>query len=52
MDDNYKFVDFDKYCKTCKHYDLNDVDDPCFDCLDKPTNLNSHKPVYYEDKAR
>lgn len=52
MYDNYKIVDFEKYCKTCEHRDLNESEDPCFDCLDEPTNLNSHKPVYYKEKKK
>lgn len=52
MDDNYREVDFEKYCKTCEHRDLTELDDPCFDCLDEPTNLNSHKPVKYKEKTK
>lgn len=52
MDDNYKEVYFDKYCKTCENRDLTELDDPCFDCLDEPTNLNSHKPVKYKEKTK
>lgn len=52
MYDDYKIVDFEKYCKTCEHRDLKESDDPCFDCLDEPTNLNSNKPVYYKEKQK
>ncbi len=52
MYDDYKIVDFEKYCKTCEHRDLKESEDPCFDCLDEPTNLNSHKPVYYKEKQK
>ena len=49
MEDNgYKEVHFNEYCKTCKHKDVKEADDPCYDCLNEPVNLNSHKPVKYE----
>lgn len=37
IQDDYLFVRFDKYCKTCKH-----------EKLEHPVNLHSHKPVCYE----
>lgn len=43
-----KEVYFDQYCKSCKHKDKGEVDDPCNECLDEPVNLGSHKPVKYE----
>lgn len=50
MEDIYKEVDFAKYCKTCDHSDLSETEDPCFECLDNPVNLYSHKPVNWEGK--
>ena len=41
-------VDFNKYCRTCKYKDFNECDDPCNDCLDYPTNVNSERPLRYE----
>lgn len=46
----YKEVYFDKYCKTCKHENLTEVEEPCFECLEEPANVNSHKPVKWESK--
>lgn len=43
-----KIVDFKKYCETCKYKDLDEVKDPCNDCLDNPANEDSHKPLYWE----
>lgn len=40
-----KIVEFNEYCKTCKYRDLDERDDPCFDCLDEPVNTYSHKPT-------
>ena len=50
MDERYKEVYFDKYCKTCKHKDVPEKDDPCAECLENPINLYSHKPVNYKEK--
>ena len=46
--DGTKIVEFDKYCKTCAHKDVKEQDEPCCDCLAETVNLNSHKPVKYE----
>ena len=45
-----KEVFFDKYCKLCEHKDKKETEDPCWDCLKEPANLNSHKPVKWEEK--
>ena len=42
-------VDFDEFCPTCKHNKLTDTDYPCDECLEHPTNQESHKPVKYEE---
>lgn len=45
---DYFIVDFKTYCKTCKHKDKADMDEPCDLCLDNPTNLHSQKPIKWE----
>ncbi len=50
MEDVYKEVYFDQYCKNCKYKDLKESDDPCDECLNEPVNLYSHKPVKWEEK--
>lgn len=50
MEYEYKEVEFWKYCEKCKHYEAEDVKDPCNDCLAEPVNLHSTKPVYFEEK--
>ena len=50
MENEYKIVDFKKYCETCKHKDVKEVKDPCNECLDNPMNAHSHKPVNYEER--
>lgn len=51
MDEHYKEVYFDQYCKTCKYWELEDTEEPCNECLGEPTNLYSHKPVKWKEKA-
>ena len=55
MDDRVieKIVDFEKYCKTCKHAHLEadengNMPEPCNGCLTEPVNENSQKPVMYD----
>lgn len=43
-----KLVDYWKYCKTCKHTDIIETEDPCNECLTTPVNEDSHKPINYE----
>ena len=47
-----KEVDFHKYCPTCKHYNKEESEDPCWDCLDQGWNEDSHKPIKWEEKDR
>ena len=48
--EEYKAVYFDQYCKSCKHAKLKEEENPCCECLARPTNEYSHKPVMYEEK--
>ena len=50
MNDGCKEVYFDQYCKTCRSEKMSEDKDPCFDCLNEPANVYSHKPVKYEEK--
>ncbi|MDO5397827.1 MAG: hypothetical protein Q4G33_07835 [bacterium] len=50
MEDIYKEVYFDKYCRTCKYEKLPENDDTCHECLNNPVNLYSHKPVSWKEK--
>ena len=42
------FVEYENYCKTCKHRDLEEAADVCNDCLNYPVNEDSRKPVHYK----
>lgn len=50
MDQEYKEVYFNLYCKTCKHRETSNTDEPCNECLSNPINLYSHKPVMWAEK--
>lgn len=50
MEEQFKEVYFDRYCKTCKHEKLKEEEKPCCECLEHPINAYSHKPVMYEEK--
>ena len=52
MEDVYKEVYFNKYCKDCKHINVNDDEDPCNECLAEPYNIDSHKPINYKEDER
>lgn len=50
---NYEhFVEFDKYCDICKHKECKDIEgeEPCNECLQNPVNVESRKPIYFEEK--
>lgn len=50
--ENDKFVDFEKYCPTCKNSKKSDEEEPCCSCLDIPAREYSHKPEFYEEKRK
>ena len=45
-----KEVYFDKYCDICKYSDKQETNEHCEECLNNPTNIDSHKPVMFENK--
>ena len=49
---NEKLVDFNKYCKDCKDFDKEEAEDPCYDCLNNPANMGSHKTVRFTPKKK
>ena len=52
MENDYREVYFDQYCKTCKNEKLSENDEVCDECLGNPFNLHSHKPVNWEEKEK
>ena len=47
-ENDMKEVDF-TYCLKCRHWTNSETEDPCNECLSNPANLNSHKPVRFEE---
>lgn len=47
---NDKEVYFHEYCKQCKHFKEDDASESCNECLNNPSNINSHKPVNFDAK--
>lgn len=52
MEEIYKEVDFNKYCKTCEYKETEEKCDPCNDCLAEPMNADSEKPVYWKEAKK
>lgn len=50
--DEQKIVNFEKYCPKCKYYLVSENVDPCWTCLENPTNIWSHKPVKFKEKEK
>ena len=51
-DENYRMVDFHKYCATCKHKTEEGFTEPCNECLSEPIKLYSEKPVKYVEDPK
>lgn len=49
MESNYKIVEF-TWCDECKYKNQAENQDPCYDCLQEPVNIDSRRPVYFESK--
>ena len=47
-----KFVDFKKYCESCKYKDKKDIEDPCNECLEHAVNEHTDKPFMYEEEEK
>ena len=45
-----KIVSF-TYCKFCEHKNKSEDDEPCFECLENPVNIDSHRPVCFKDNG-
>lgn len=51
MEDDYKEVRFDLYCRFCKYYNREERMDPCNECLESGMNQNSSKPVFFKERG-
>lgn len=52
MDDQLKEVYFWEYCPTCKHKKKSGTEEPCNECLENLSNVNSHRPIKWEGKKK
>ena len=43
------FVEFDQFCKDCKYYNKAETEEPCYECLTNPVNINSRKPTMFKE---
>jgi hypothetical protein len=50
MEIEYREVMFCNYCIRCKHFEREDYELPCSECLEEPINLYTDKPVRFEEK--
>ena len=41
---------YTNYCHQCKWYKQPEAEEPCNECLGRPWNINSHKPINFEAK--
>lgn len=48
MEEQYKEAYFAQHCRSCEYKNLDELEEPCDECLEKPMNLYSHKPVNYK----
>lgn len=48
MDYPYKIVRFDEYCSTCKHYNVDETEEPCNTCLETKAREGTRAPEKYE----
>ncbi len=51
MNENYKEVDFKKYCLLCEHEKKEDWKDPCCECLEYGMNEGTAKPIHFKEKG-
>ena len=50
MASNKREANFNKYCPLCKYEELDESDDICNECLTFSYNIDSRKPVLFEEK--
>ena len=48
VSEHKKETDFYQYCTQCKWRSNSEDEDPCCLCMDFPYNIDSHKPVMFE----
>lgn len=49
---NLKIIEFDKWCKDCRYYEIEDDKYPCYYCLQDSAKLYSKKPTFFKSDTR
>lgn len=52
MDEDYREVLFDVYCKDCKYIEVPEIEEPCNECLEHPVCLYVYRPVSFKEKEK
>lgn len=47
-----KEVRFDIWCQQCKHFNKLENEEPCYECLVEPANVDSTRPVNFEKEDK
>lgn len=45
---SWKFIDYAKWCANCVYADMDEVEDPCNECLVHPMRINDSAPLYFQ----
>ena len=45
--DHEKIVKFE-LCRYCEHWKKPESAEPCSDCLDNPSNIDSRRPIHFK----
>ena len=49
MDEDFREVRFDLYCRDCTHNEVPETKSPCNECLEHPVNLYTYRPVNWKE---
>lgn len=49
-EESMMFVEFGKFCESCKHWEVEETKEPCNSCLEIPARPGTTKPEKYEAK--
>ena len=52
MENRTKEVMYKDYCPKCIYAELEEVEDPCNECLNQGYNENSHKPIKFKEDLK
>jgi len=52
MTDELMFVDYYKYCETCKYKELSENKYPCDECLGVPARYGTRQPEKWEEAKK